>query len=116
MREPESAARLSSSPFEQALEQNETVQNKGKGKNLGNSTGKGKARNEQPDRRRQQVSSVCSDDEEELPFLVCGDNFRNNQTKEVWIQCQQCLKLTHDKCTERLLYFLCPNCESDYSD
>ena len=35
-------------------------------------------------RHRQQVSSESSDDEEEWPCLVCGDNFINSQSKEVW--------------------------------
>ena len=108
-RKPESTAKLPSSPFKQALEQKEFVQNKGK------SLWKRKARNVQPKWRRQQVSPGSSDDEEEWPCLVYGDNFRNSQSKEGWIQCQQCLGWAHDKCTEELPHLIYPNCESDYS-
>ena len=88
----------------------------GQGQEFGEEDGKGESRNAQPKRRRQQVSSGSSDDEEEWLCLICGDNFRNSQSKEVWIQCQQCLGWAHDKCTEERPYLLCPNCESDYSD
>lgn len=58
---------------------------------------------------------TSSSDDEDWYCLICVEPYSNSRPREKWIQCSTCRVWSHEECsgTDRALYYICHNCESD---
>ena len=108
-KERDKAAKVTKAPGRAKGKRTSGGKNKGKAPAKASPKGKKRVLTMKPSTSRESGSS----EDEEWPCLICGEPFSNSKSREVWVQCQQCLKWAHDDCTLGSPYFICPNCESD---
>ncbi|KAK7478675.1 hypothetical protein BaRGS_00030060 [Batillaria attramentaria] len=113
-RKTESAAVLTSSPYKTALAEKQNAKKISTKQQPGRQRSKGKCGKNK--KRRQGAKEQTSEEEEEWPCLICCEPYSRARPREMWVQCQLCQLWAHEECTPGLAQFICPNCESDYSD
>lgn len=59
--------------------------------------------------------SSSSDSEDEAECLICEEAYRSSAAGDDWVQCTQCKRWAHEKCTKcsNLTFYVCINCNSD---
>lgn len=74
-------------------------------------------RDEMPVASTSRVSrkSSSSESEDETECLFCEESYRSSVTGDDWVQCTQCRRWAHEKCTKssNLTFYVCINCNSD---
>lgn len=107
-RKKRSSAILTDTPVKKALEKVSKEKTHKTKKNLFS-----EAKRKQSEKsKRVQVEEESSDEEDSL-CLVCMEPFSKSKPQEVWIQCRMCKLWAHECCTDKDLFYTCPNCDSD---
>ena len=71
------------------------------------------AKKKQSEKSKRVHGDEDSSNEEESFCLVCMEPFSKSKPREVWIQCRMCKLWAHEGCTDKDLFYTCPNCNSD---
>ncbi|KAG8314309.1 hypothetical protein J6590_108630 [Homalodisca vitripennis] len=62
---------------------------------------------------RKKEESSEDDEEEDCFCLVCTGPYKESKLGDDWVQCMECKKWAHVKCTKNERFYVCINCHSE---
>ena len=62
------------------------------------------------------IEESSEEHDDECMCLVCLQEFIDSKKGEKWVQCLECKKWAHVKCTKDEISYVCLNCNSEMSE
>ncbi|KAL4223621.1 hypothetical protein ACF0H5_017090 [Mactra antiquata] len=115
-RKAEKATLLTSSPYKQMMLDEISAKSSSKTSNKKTKIDQKRRKVNVKRKKRVQSKQDDSSDEDEWPCIICCEPYSHSRPRDVWVECQVCKLWAHEQCTPGTAQFICPNCESDYSE